>query len=143
MSLDSMTMMISIDEFAARHNVATRTVRRWLDADRIPGAVKVAGKWSLPADAAVQDPAAAAAPTSLATVTSGHVKDMATVQQPTVAGMLAQLPAMLPLDVAARVLGISEYAIRRNAEYFQLLRAGAHGSYVMPKARVRELDGRA
>lgn len=142
MSLDTLAPMLSIDAFAAQHNVATRTVRRWLDADRIPGAVKVAGKWLLPADAAVQDPAAAAAPTSLA-VQPGHVKDMATVQPLTVAGMLASVPALLPLDVAARVLGISEYAIRRNAEYFQLLRAGAHGSYVMPKARVLELDGRA
>lgn len=130
--------MISIDAFAAQHDVATRTVRRWLDAGQIAGAVKVAGKWSLPADAVVQQRAAGEI------VTAGHVTDMAMsrpARELTVPAVLGVLPVMVPLDRAAAVLGISEYALRRNAEYFQLQRLGAHGSYVMPKARIRELEG--
>lgn len=136
------TAMISIDDFAAARGISTRTVRRWLDSDRIPGAVMVGGKWALPADAAVQQSQPAAA--GSAVETAGHVRDTShrgQAVQLTVQSVLAPLPVMLPLDVAARVLGVSEYALRRNAEYFQLQRLGAHGSYVMPKARVRELEG--
>ncbi|QCS26967.1 helix-turn-helix DNA binding domain protein [Microbacterium phage TimoTea] len=132
------TAMISIDAFAAQRKVATRTVRRWLDAGRVPGAVKVGNKWSLPADAIVQD----ALPGVMDTVkdTSAPVALRAGAEL-TVAGVLAPLPVMVPLDTAARVLGVSEYALRRNADYFQLQRLGARGSYVMPKSRIRELEG--
>ena len=134
--------MISIDAFAQQRGVATRTVRRWLDAGRIGGAVKVGNRWSLPADAAVQDAPASStsAGSELQLASSGHGHDMSGV---TVAGVIAQLPVMLTLDVASRVLGVSEYALRKKAGYFELQRLGAHGAYVMPKARVRELDGRA
>lgn len=128
---------LSIDAFAARHGVATRTVRRWLDAGRIPGATMIAGKWALPADAVVQQPQQPAGGREIATV--GHGQDMS--RQLTVPAVLAQLPVMVPLDVAARVLGISEYALRRHAEYFELQRLGARGAYVMPKSRIRELEG--
>ena len=132
-----METMLSIDQFAAQHGVTTRTVRRWLDDERIAGAVKVGNRWSLPADAVVAERPAGEI------VTAGHVTDMSTRGGVTVARVIEQLPVMLPLDVAARVLGVTEYALRRHAEYFQLQRLGARGSYVMPKARVRELDGRA
>ncbi|WZB38970.1 helix-turn-helix DNA binding protein [Microbacterium phage Ekko14] len=134
------TSMISIDAFAAQRKVATRTVRRWLDAGRIPGATKVAGKWLLPADAIVQD----ALPGVMDTVKDAPVsidRRQHAGSELTVAGVLAPLPVMVPLDTAARVLGVSEYTMRRNADYFQLQRLGAHGSYVMPKSRIRELEG--
>ncbi|AVR56172.1 helix-turn-helix DNA binding domain protein [Microbacterium phage Naby] len=130
-----MEQLIDIETFAQQRNVATRTVRRWLDAGRIAGAVKPAGKWLLPADAIVAEPL----PGTVATRDSSPaVNDMASV---TVPAILAPLPVMLPLDVASRVLGVSEYTLRRNADYFELQRLGAHGSYVMPKRRVRELEG--
>lgn len=130
--------MLSIDTFAEQRHVTTRTVRRWLDAERIPGAVKLGGKWSLPADAVVSEPAPGAVVATRSE--SGHVPDMSGV---TVSSVLAPLPVMVPIDVAARVLGLTEYAVRGAAEYFQLQRLGAHGSYVMPKARIRELEGQA
>ncbi|AXC36016.2 helix-turn-helix DNA binding domain protein [Microbacterium phage Loca] len=134
------TSMISIDAFAAQRKVATRTVRRWLDAGRVPGAVKVAGKWSLPADAIVQD----ALPGVMDTVKDTPVsidRRQHAGSELTVPGVLAPLPVMVPLDTAARVLGVSEYTMRRNADYFELQRMGENGSYVMPKARIRELEG--
>lgn len=128
--------MISIDQFAADRGVATRTVRRWLDGGQLQGAVKVAGKWAIPADAERHEPLAGVVATTA--TTGGHVRDMANV---TVPAILAPLPVMVPLDMAARVLGVSEYTLRRNADYFELQRLGAHGAYVMPKARIRALEG--
>lgn len=141
---DDLEALVSIDTFASAHGVATRTVRRWLEAERIPGARMIGKRWALPLDAVVQDaapgsavatapPAAAAAAAPLG---SGRVG-----QALTVAAVLAPLPVMVPLDTAARVLGVTEYALRRNAEYFQLVRMGDRGAYVMPKARIRQLDG--
>lgn len=132
--------MISIDAFAERHNVATRTVRRWLDAGRIPGAVKVAGKWSLPADAIVSDPLPGVMDTVKDTAPAGGAVARSAASL-TVPGVLAPLPVMVPLDTASRVLGVSEYTMRRHADYFELQRMGERGAYVMPKARIRELEG--
>jgi hypothetical protein len=134
--------MVSIDAFAEQHSVSTRTVRRWLADGRIAGALQVGNKWALPADAIVSE----TLPGVMDTVkdTSSPAGAVARAQQPaqlTVAGILAPLPVMIPLDVAARVLGISEYAIRQHADYFELQRMGEHGSYVMPKRRLRELEG--
>lgn len=135
--------MISIDQFAELHNASTRTVRRWLSDGRIPGAVMVGNKWSLPAEAIVQDTlpgvmdVARDSGRSVAVQQRGHGNDTSM----TVAGILAPLPVMVTLDVASRVLGISEYAIRQHAEYFELQRMGERGAYVMPKARIRELEG--
>lgn len=131
--------MVSIDAFAAQHGVATRTVRRWLDAEQIAGAVKVAGKWMIPADAVVQQKQPASE-----IVTADHGHDMsasARGRQLTVPAVLGMLPVMVPLDRAAAVLGVTEYTLRRHADYFELQRLGAHGAYVMPKARIRQLDG--
>lgn len=135
--------MISIDDFAEQRQASTRTVRRWLAAGKIPGAVQIGGKWSLPADAIVQDTlpgvmdTARDAGRAVAVQQRGHVTDTSM----TVNAVLAPLPVMVTLDVAARVLGISEYAIRANADYFELVRMGERGAYVMPKARIRELEG--
>lgn len=127
--------MVGLDEFAATHNVATRTVRRWLDADRIPGAVKVSGKWSIPAAAVVQDTPGATVAT-VATGKSGPARGL-----PTVADILATQPVFVPLEVAAPLLGLSEYVMRKHPDYFGLVRFGPKSSYVMPKARIRDLDG--
>ncbi|MFF0912008.1 hypothetical protein ACFWZW_15080, partial [Microbacterium enclense] len=113
--------------------VATRTVRRWLDAGRIPGAVKVDGKWSLPAAAIVQDPLSGV----METVRPGAGKP----DTLTVPGLLASMPVMVPLAQAALILGVSEYTLRQNAGYFELQRMGDHGAYVMPKFRIRQLEG--
>ncbi|QKY80433.1 DNA binding protein [Microbacterium phage PoRanda] len=129
--------MISIDAFAAQRKVATRTVRRWLDAGRVPGAVKVGNKWSLPADAIVQD----ALPGVMDTVKDTAPVALRAAAELTVPTVLAPLPVMVPIATAAQVLGVSEYTMRRNADYFELQRMGEHGSYVMPKARIRELEG--
>lgn len=134
--------MISIDQFAELHKASTRTVRRWLADGRIPGAVMDGKKWMLPAEAIVQDtlPGVMVARDSgrdVAVQQRGHGNDTSM----TVAGVLAPLPVMVTLDVASRVLGISEYAIRQHAEYFELQRMGERGAYVMPKARIRELEG--
>ncbi|QGJ97480.1 DNA binding protein [Microbacterium phage Azizam] len=132
------TSMISIDAFAAQRKVATRTVRRWLDAGRITGATKVAGKWLLPADAIVAEPLPGVMDTVKDTSAPVALHGAAEL---TVAGVLAPLPVMVPISTAAHVLGVSEYTMRRNADYFELQRMGENGSYVMPKARIRELEG--
>lgn len=129
------TALVGIEEYAMRNGVSTRTVRRWLDGGRIPGAVMIGGKWALPLGAPVQD----AAPTSGGTVATASTPGSGRAL--TVAAVLAPLPVMVPLETAARVLGVTEYAVRRNAEYFQLVRMGDRGAYVMPKCRLRELEG--
>jgi hypothetical protein len=122
--------MLTLDAFAAAHDVATRTVRRWLDAERIPGAEKVAGQWSIPADAVVDrsTPGTTVARTS-------------STPALTIGSVLDSLPVFVPLDRASQLLGISEHALRTHADYFELQRFGAQGSYVMPKGRIRQLDG--
>lgn len=133
------TAMLSIDEFAEARKASTRTVRRWLSDGRIPGAVMVGNKWSIPAAAIVQDtlPGIMTSTRDVAVPERGHVRDTSM----TVAAVLASLPVMVPLDVAHNVLGVSEYAMRQNADYFGLVRMGERGAYVMPKARIRELEG--
>jgi hypothetical protein len=145
----SITALVSIDDFAATRKVSTKTVRRWLADGRIQGATKLGNKWSLPANAVVQDtlPGVMSAPDvhpwapSQQPVSREVVTYQAPPAPPTVADVLAAAPVMVPLETAARVLGVSEYALRRNAEFFQLERMGDHGAYVMPKARIRQLEG--
>lgn len=138
-----MDTFVSIDAYAAGQGVSTRTVRRWLDAGRISGAVKVSGAWSIPANARPVEPIAGVMDTVKPAAPVHPWAPPRTAAAPvTVASELASIPVMVPVDTAARILGISERAVRRNPEYFHLVRLGGQGgAYVMPKARIRELEG--
>ena len=119
---ESLVPMVTVDEFAELHRVTTRTVRRWLSDNRVPGAEMIGGKWAIPLHAA-------------------RAARAGGLEAHTVAEVLATLPVMVPLHTAAAVLGVSVAGLRSSAEYFQLVRVGR--SLVMPKARIRQLDGGA
>lgn len=44
-------LMLTVDQYAERTGRSVRQIRRYLADGRIPGAVSVAGRWSIPADA--------------------------------------------------------------------------------------------
>ena len=129
--------MVDQETFAAIHDVDVRTVRRWLAADRISGAVKLGGRWNIPRDAAVrEDPGQ-----DMRVLV--HDWAASRTARVTVAAVLDTLPVLVPLDTAAELLGTTVHAMRGNPDYFHLCRLGPRGRYAMPKYRIRQLDGSA
>ena len=45
---------VSLGEAARRSHLSTSTLRRWLDADKIPGATRTADGWAIPVAALVE-----------------------------------------------------------------------------------------
>lgn len=123
--------LLTLQGYVDRTGKTERTVRRWLAAGDLPGARKDrGGQWMIPADA-VYTPGAGAA---LALVEPEP-------EPVSLAGELDALPALLALVDASRLLGVTEYAIRRNREFFGAVRLGPRGSLVVPASVVRELAG--
>lgn len=133
MTTDTPETLLDLDGYAARQGVSTRTIRRWLDAGEIPGAVKIAGKWAIPADAIRQVAQDALVPTS---------PSRAPARQPaTVVTVLDTQPVFLDLETASQLLGITVHALKAHPDYFALVRYGHRGAWVMPKYRVHQLNG--
>lgn len=128
-------LMLSLDDYAEQAGISTRTARRWLDANEIPGAGKVRGKWAIPSGAVRQQTAGELVPREASTAPTSIAKAL------TVGAVLSTLPVFLDLERASHLLGITVYAIRSHPDYFNLVRFGDRGAYVMPKARVIELNG--
>jgi hypothetical protein len=126
------TLMLDLDAYAAKHFISTRTVRRYLDADEIPGAQKVGGKWAIPADAVR---------VTRTTTVAKATPAAATPPPATVTTILDAQPVFLDLDTAARLLGVTVHAVKSDPDYFHLVRKGHRGAWVMPKYRMRQLEG--
>jgi hypothetical protein len=134
--------MLGVKDYAARHNAGERTVRTWLADGRLHGARKLNGVWMIPADERPADPLQAYAGDEIAVQLLGEHAVQHVPHVP--AGLVAELaeaPVFLPLELAAHLLGISEHAIRRHRDYFELVPFGPNGSLVMPARVVRTVAG--
>jgi hypothetical protein len=125
--------MLTLTEYAARHDKSTRTVQRWLDRGALPGAVMVEGRWAIPADVL---PLRDAAGTVATTGAPAGVAPPATL-----AGALDTLPAYLTIERAAQLLGISPYAVRTHIARFCGERVGPAGAWMVPASVVRQVAG--
>jgi hypothetical protein len=67
------------------------------------------------------------------------LKELST--QPTLKDFLDHETAYLPLEVAARLLGITEYAIRKHPEEYGVVPRGDHGGAVVPQSTIRRIAG--
>lgn len=143
-----MTMQ-TISEYAKAQKVATRTVERWLAAGRLPEAVKVNDAWLIPSEAtpngqqlrAERAERAAAAPASNLPAVQTPAALAGLPPGASLADALASLPAFLPLEVAALLLGIPETSVRRHAEDLGAVPYGPRGRLVVPARTVREQAG--
>lgn len=125
--------MLTITEYATRHDKSTRTVQRWLERDQLPGAVFESGRWQIPADV-------------LPMTASGPGVTVATSRAPvpptplaTLAGALDACPAYLDVPTAAALLGLTESAVRAHAQRLGGIKWT--GSWLIPQATVRQAAG--
>lgn len=126
---------LTVPAYAVSMGATVRTVRRWLADGALPGAHKDAeGTWMIPSSVqpertgrgrlvALEQKAVASPDTSPVTLT----------------GMLDEQPAFLTVEVAARLLGVSEYTVRARRDLFGTQRVGR--ALMVPQRTVRELAG--
>jgi hypothetical protein len=136
--VDGLDELVSAPRFARLRSVSERTVKRWLRDGDIAGARKdEAGRWLIPAGATVRRPA----DKQLARAASRPADVVPIASSSTALPPLDALPTYLTMEQASVVLGISEHAIRRRAEKFDLDTVGPNGALMMPLATVRRLRG--
>ena len=140
--MDNMT----VRTFAQLCDVDERTVQRWLRDGRLPGAVKTNRGWVIPSTTVMPPgfggtppPPPPSGPASASALVAPV--QPAAVQGGSLSEALATLPAFLPLEVAALLLGIPESGIRRNAEALGAVPYGQRGRLVVPARTVREIAG--
>lgn len=124
--------LLTLGEYAARHDKSTRTVQRWLEAGALPGAQLVDGRWRIPADVLPMTEGAGTVATSRAPSPTPLA---------TLAGALDVRPAYLDVPTAAELLGISAYAVHARIERYRGERCGDNGAWMIPAAVVREIAG--
>lgn len=131
---------MNLMEYTAHVGATERTVRRWLAADELPGAMlDDRGAWSIPADARrVQRLPAPTDRAQVARNTSGQVTAPATPA--TLADALAVLPAFLDVETAARLMDVGRHALVSDP-MFRAARVGPNGAWRIPAAVVREAAG--
>ena len=145
--------MLSVDDFAALpHTPQTRAIRTALKEGRVTGAVwdqhanGGRGRWQIPADAVVQPRAgttvqratpAAAAPAT----TSPDAAAADVLARPRLVEILDRSPAYLPVDDAARLLGVPATRIREHPELFGAQPLGYRESLLVPQSIIRDLAG--
>ena len=134
-------MSMTVRTFAQLCEVDERTVQRWLKAGRLPGATKTNRGWVIPADA--KAPAQDDEPTAPTAPTRAVVAPVAqrAVQGASLSEALATLPAFLPLEVAALLLGVPVARIKENPERFEAEPLDAFRRLVVPARVVREIAG--
>ncbi|WP_157372878.1 hypothetical protein [Agromyces sp. Root81] len=125
------TSLLTLQGYVDATGKTERTVRRWLAAGELPGAELRDGAWMIPADAVRRVGGSA----EVARI-GGDSQVTAPVS---LTSLLDEQPALLPLDVAARLLGTSEYSIKSNRDMFDVRRIGR--GLVVPQRVVRELAG--
>lgn len=134
-------MMLTPQQWADAHGVVIRTVRRYLDAGRLVGAVQGDdGRWMIPATATPTD---AGPSTTIATARPGGAPAASSrpAAAPSLAAMLDGQPAYLDLETAGRLLGVSTGTIRRHRDRFGAEPFGPNGSLVVPASTVRHVAG--
>lgn len=147
---------LSLSQYATANNVSTRTVKRWLADDELPGAEKdqFTNEWRIPAHATrllrprTEQPAG---PVAVGAAVERHVfggrseiqpmPQLAAGLEPSLRDDLDDETAYLSIDEASRYLGIPQAQIRQNAERFQLEPVGTNGSLRVPQRVVREIAG--
>lgn len=135
--------MLTPGEFATTRDVSERTVRRWLRETMLPDAVRIDGKWMIPADAELR-------PDMRTPVASSSSSSELRVIDPE--------PVVVDLDEPAVRLSrrffytvddvvalfaplVSRHAVLEMLRAGELdgLRRGAHGSWLVPAASLRRL----
>jgi hypothetical protein len=132
--------MLGVKQYAEHVGAGERTVRTWLADGRLPGARKLNGTWMIPADERpVEAQPGGIVPAAPWQDIVQHMPQPDAA--PTPLGELDAAPVFLPLEQAARILGVSVTAIRNNRSTFGVVPFGARGSLVVPQAIVRQLAG--
>lgn len=131
-TMEEPQQLLELPEYAESQGAAVRTVRRWLDMGKLPTARKVGGRWLIPVGAV---------PTQKPQTAVEHSPRHTPAPPVTLLEYVAALPVMLDVATAARLLGISRYAVIQHADFYQLVRHGDNGAWVMPKGRLLELNG--
>ena len=129
-------VILSLSDYASANGRTERTVLRWLNEGRLPDAVKRDGRWEIPADA---QPVAASAGQRVVAASADTSNVMSHVM--TFASALEVLPALVDVDTAAQLLGISPYAVTQHAEELDGRRWGRNGGWVIPVGTIRRLAG--
>lgn len=148
--------MLTVAQWATARGASERSVMRWLADGEIPGAEKVDGRWNLPANAHRIRREDKLSPTDKARQEGAQQAIVQTFSNPGVLGALAPstVPmeekllealggrtAYLSVEEASTFLGISEYAIRRNAARFHLEPVGPNGAMMVPQRVIRRIAG--
>jgi excisionase family DNA binding protein len=131
---------MNLAQYADHAGVSVRTVERWLSAGELPGATQAPdGRWHIPADTIRTRPLERQPrQTDVSPSRRGDVVVSAPVPQAlTLAEHLSMLPALLTVEQAAQVLGISESQVRLHARELDGLRWGR--SWMIPQAAVKKL----
>lgn len=123
----------TVAEYAKARRITDRTVKRWLAAGELPGAQKdEQGRWLIPADAD-------------RTEASGQLvaleQTRQLVEQLPAPRSLDELPSFLSIELAARILDISQHAITTHRDYFGVVPFGPNGSLVVPLATIKKIRG--
>lgn len=135
MTYDTPAAYLTAKQYAAATGKAPRTVKRWLDDGELPGAYQdERGWWMIPADAERTTSG------ELVTLERPMTRPMTeVVSHP--AGTIDALPSFLPVELAAAILDVSEYQIRKSRDYFGAVPFGPNGSLVVPLATVKRIRG--
>lgn len=129
---------LTITDYAAAIGRTRKTVSRMIESNRLPGARKVDGVWFIPADATPLDGSRASTSGIVAPISSPAAAQLAAAR-PTILTILDDETAFVSLDVGARLLGITEYAIKVDRERFKVEKHG--GRLMMPQSVIREIRG--
>lgn len=150
---------LTLAEYAEKVGVSTRTIKRWLGADEVPGAYRdeyAGGQWRIPENASRVIRATSAeqthpqdhsqAPLSLVQGVGGPGGQMVPfgaleAPEPSLREDLDDEPGYLDIPTAARYLGIPQAQIRSNPDRFGLEDVGVNGSMRVPQRIVRRIMG--
>jgi hypothetical protein len=150
---------LSVAEYASAKGVSTRSVKRWLADDQLPGAEKdpFTGEWRIPRHAVRQLQATSAEqakPGDHSEVSRALLAGLgngaeilpwgappAPAPEPTLRERLDDETGYLSIEEAAEYLGIPQAQIRGNAERFGLEPVGTNGSMRVPQRIIRRVMG--
>lgn len=138
--------MVDVLAFAQLRDVDPRTVREWLRLGMLPTAQKDSrGKWHIPTDAVKLDRAPEKPSTDLAVVDAAPVDEFPTrvedLLQRDEEDPRPRPRAFFTVPEAAKLLGISPYAIREHRDEFDLRPWGPNGLLLVPASVVRHYLG--
>lgn len=147
--MNQLTQLLSSKDYAALVGASERTVKRWLAEDLLAGAEIRSGRWFIPAS--TPRPELVSGPTTTVVMrdprrpAARSIAELppraAASDRPTLASMLDGLPALVPVESAAPLLGVSAWAIRRHPERFEAVPWGAQGALLVPQSVIRRLAG--